>query len=133
MGGDRLRPSIFERLEPGQENNIPLLLDFMYGEFIRKVDVLETQVKGRLSKHESDLERADRRLQSIEHCPCAVHRDPAHTCVILDVRDALAGIRAENAAQLAKINERLAWWGGGLAMIVILIEVLSRILPVLWR
>jgi hypothetical protein len=144
VGHDRVRPSIFDRIQPGEEGNLPLLLDVVYGDMMQRVSILETQVKGRLSVHESELLRVDGRLKRMENCPCSVHRDPAHTCVILDVRDSLAKIEAQsaeklaeierrNAEEFARINNRLAYWGGGLAVILILIEVLSRLLPVFWR
>lgn len=144
MTGDRLRPSLFERLPAEARDNLPLLMDFFYGEVMSKISILDTQFKGRMSNHETEIKRAHARLAPLENCPCAVHRDPAHSCVILDLRDELAGIRTdsvahlaemrkENSAQLASINNRLARWGGGLAVVVLLLELLARLLPVLWR
>jgi hypothetical protein len=73
-----------------------------------------------------------------------VHRDPAHTCVVLDIRDALEGIRLHNSAELTEfhlktndklnaIQRRMAFWGGGLAVVLILLEVVTRLLPLIWR
>lgn len=127
------RLSPLSDLPPGKENDFRFLLERVYQSLAAEIEILATAMKGRISNHEGQIVQTDGRLKRLEHCPCAVHRDPAHTCVILDVRDELAGIRAENAAQLSKINNRLAYWGGGLAVAIFLIEILARLLPVLWR
>lgn len=129
MGNDRLRPSIFELLQPGQEANVPLMLDLLYGEFIRKLEVLETQMKGRLSKHETDITGAIERLKRVENCPCAVHRDPAHTCVVLDIRDVLASIKLEMTQEVGKIKNRLAWWAGGFSFLITLLHLVAYFWP----
>ncbi len=144
MGGDRLRPSIFEQVPEESRGNVPLLLDVLYGEMLRRVAVLDTQVKGRLGQHEGDLGRMEKRLTKVENCPCAVHRDPAHNCVILDLQKELPDVRAKITKELTKFRDeiraevgtmrrRLAWWGGGLAVLIFLLDLAFRLLPLVLK
>ena len=129
MTQDRLRPSLLERVEEGDQKNIPLLLDLLYGDLMSKLNLAETQLKGRLSDQESRLHRAQESIKRLENCPCPVHRDPAHSCVILDVNEALGQIKLNLTEEVGKIKlnlteevgkikVRLAWWGGTITAVI---------------
>jgi hypothetical protein len=95
------RPSLFNGLLEEDRENIPLLLDRIYGRLGADVDRLEVQIKGRLSNQEGRLHNLAERLEQQENCPCQVLRDPAHRCPILEIKD-----------QLSAISRRLAWYAG---------------------
>ena len=90
-------------------------------------------MKQALSQQKEQGDDTKKRVERLENCPCAVHRDPAHTCVVLDIKESLDGIRLENNEKLGAIQRRLAWWGGGLAVVIFLLELVSRVIPLIWR
>jgi hypothetical protein len=105
--------SIFEGLDGEERENLPFLLDRFYSLLGGDLDRMELQFKGKLAEQqaeirhqESELKKQGGRLQRIEYCPCAVHRDPAHTCPVLDMKEAFND-------EIGKIRRRLSWWAGG--------------------
>ncbi len=129
MSHDRLRPSLMEKVAEGDRKNIALLLDMIYGDFMHKLNLTETQLKGRLSDHEAKLFKGEDRFKRLENCPCAVHRDPAHSCVILDVSAALADIKLELTKEVAKIRVRLAWWAGATSVLIGALHLMYYLWP----
>ncbi len=118
-GGHRAmaRSSLFEGLPPRDLENIPLLLDRVASRLGSDIDRLEVQLKGRLSDQECRLKNIEGRLEHQENCPCQVHRDAAHQCPILEIRD-----------QLNKMQRRLAWYAGIFAAATAMLYVLSNLL-----
>jgi hypothetical protein len=107
------------------------------GRFTYQINLLRTQLTARMSQQATGSADRETRLKKLENCPCAVHRDPAHTCVVLDTHATLARIEAKVDAKIdAKINPirlRLAYILGGFGVLVFLIEIAARLLPLCWR
>lgn len=133
MAQDRLRPSLLEKLQEGDRQNIALLLDMLYGDFMAKLSLVETQLKGRLSEQESRLVKGEQRFQRLENCPCAVHRDPAHDCLIMEINETLGGLKLELTQEVGRIKVRLAWWGGALSVLILIFQAVAYLWPWLRR
>ena len=133
MSGDTPNPTLFDGLSPGEEKNIPLLLERIYGRFNRELAILRTQVGGRMTEQGKILINQEGRLGKLENCPCAVHRDPGHRCVILDTNEKLSRIEAKMDAKISPIKMRLAYILGGLGILAFLLEIAAHLLPLLWR
>ncbi len=111
------RSSLFEGLPPRDLENLPLLLDRVAGRLGSDIDRLEVQVKGRLSDQEGRLKNLEGRVEHQENCPCQVHRDAAHQCPIMEIRD-----------QINKMQRRLAWYAGIFAALSAMLYALSNLL-----
>jgi hypothetical protein len=133
VSGENPNPSLFDGLPPGEEKNIPLLLERIYGRFNRELAILRTQVGGRMTEHNKILTNQEGRLGKLENCPCAVHRDPGHRCVILDTNEKLSRIEAKMDAKINPIKMRLAYILGGLGLLAFLLDLAARLLPLFWR
>ncbi len=96
---------------------MPLLLDRVYGRLGADIDRLEVQIKGRLNDLEARLRNQEGRIAQQEDCPCQVHRDAAHLCPIMGIRD-----------QINKMQRRLAWYAGIFAAFSAMLYALSNLL-----
>jgi hypothetical protein len=120
------RPSsIFEGLDGDEQKNLPFLLDRVYTLLGSDLDRIDLQFRGKLAeqetqiKHqESELKKQGGRLQRIENCPCAVHRDPAHRCPVLDMKEKFDD-------EIGKIRRRLSWWAGGFTFFIGAVHLLA--------
>jgi hypothetical protein len=134
---DLVGSSLLSGLGEAEKQNIALLLDRLDGRFTHQINLLRTQISGRMGTQEAGSKNREERLKKLENCPCAVHRDPAHTCVVLDTHATLARIEAKVDAKIdAKVNPiklRLAYILGGFGVLVFLIEIAARLLPLCWR
>jgi len=133
MDRDPVYTSLLEGLSDSGRQNIALLLDRLDARLRYQIDLLKTQLSGRIGKHESGSADREARLKKLEHCPCAVHRDPAHSCVVLDTDATLARIEAKVDAKLSPLKLRLAYIVGGLGVLVFLLDLAVRLLPFYWR
>jgi len=111
------RSSLFDGLPPRDLENMPLLLDRIYGRLGGDIDRLEVQIKGRLSDMEGRLRNQEGRMEQQEDCPCQVHRDAAHECPILAIKE-----------QINKMQRRLAWYAGIFAAGTAILYTLSNLL-----
>lgn len=130
---DPVNSSLLDGLNEAGKQNIALLLDRLDGRFTYQINLLRTQISGRMAQQAAGSLNREGRLQKLEHCPCAVHRDPAHTCVVLDTNAILARIEAKVDAKINPLRLRLAYILGGLGVLVFLIEIAARLLPLCWR
>lgn len=133
MSSDPISSSLFDGLGEAERLNIALLLEKLDGRFTHQISLLREQIKGKMAKQEAGSASRETRLQKLEHCPCAVHRDPSHTCVVLDINEKLVNIEAKIDAKISPIKLRLAYIMGGLGLLAFLLELISRLLPLIWR
>jgi len=124
---------LLDGLGEEEKRNIALLMERLDTRFKSQIDLLRTQISGRMGLQESGSKNREERLRKLENCPCAVHRDPAHTCVILDTNEKLARIEAKIDAKISPLKLRLAYIVGGLGALAFLLEMVSRLLPLFWR
>lgn len=130
---DPLNTSLLDGLTAEGKQNIALLLDRLDGRFLYQIELLRTQIGGKLSRQVAGSENREKRLQKLENCPCAVHRDPVHTCVVLDMNDKLARIEAKVDAKISPLKLKLAYILGGLGLLAFLLDLAARVLPIFWR
>lgn len=133
MSYDPVNSSLLDGLGEEEKRNIALLMERLDTRFKSQIDLLRTQISGRMGLQESGSKNREERLRKLENCPCAVHRDPAHTCVILDTNEKLARIEAKIDAKISPLKLRLAYIVGGLGALAFLLEMVSRLLPLFWR
>jgi hypothetical protein len=137
MGHDPVNPPLLAGLSDEARQNFALLLERLDSRLGNKIELLRTQISHRMSMHEAGGKNREMRLQKLENCPCAVHRDPAHTCVVLDTHAALvrieAKVDAKMDAQISPIKMKLAYILGGLALLAFLLDLAARVLPAFWR
>ena len=134
---DPLNTSLLEGVSDAAKQNIALLLDRLDARFMHQIDLLRTQIGGKMTEQKAGSQNREERLRKLENCPCAVHRDPGHTCVVLDVNDKLARIEAKVdakiEAQISPVKLKLAYILGGLALLAFLLDLAARVLPQFWR
>lgn len=116
------RSSLFEGLLPRDRENIPLLLDRVYGRLGADLDRVVVQIKGRLSDQEGRLKNLEARVEQQENCPCQVHRDPGHKCSMIEIRD-----------QINTLQRRMAWYAGIFAAAAALFYALPNFIWLLKR
>jgi hypothetical protein len=130
---DPLNTSLLDGLDAAAKQNIALLLNHLDARLMHQIDLLRTQIGGRLSNQAAGSKNREERLQKLENCPCAVHRDPVHTCVVLDMNDKLARIEAKvdakMEAKISPIKLKLAYILGGLGLLAFLLDLAARVLP----
>lgn len=130
---DSVNSSLLDGLSEAERQNVAFLLKLLDERVTHQIGLLRTQISGRMVSQEAGSANREGRLQKLENCPCAVHRDPAHTCVVLDTHAALARIEAKVDAKINPIKLRLAYILGGMGVLVFLIELAARLLPLCWR
>lgn len=130
---DPLNTSLLDGVSDAAKQNIALLLDRLDARFMYQIDLLRNQIGGKMSEQRAGSANREERLRKLENCPCAVHRDPVHTCVVLDMNDKLARIEAKVdakiEAQISPVKLKLAYLLGGLALLAFLLDLAARVLP----
>ena len=124
---------LLDGLSDAAKLNIALLLNHLDARFIHQIDLLRTQIGLKISEQKRGSQNREERISKLENCPCAVHRDPAHTCVVLDMSEQLARIEAKVDAKISPIKLKLAYILGGLGLLAFLLEIVARLLPLFWR
>jgi len=133
VSGDPVHVSLLDGLSEVEKQNFALLMKLLDERFTHQINLLREQIRGRMGKQEAGSANREERLQKLEHCPCAVHRDPAHNCVVLDINEKLAIIEAKIDAKISPLKLRLAYILGGLGLLAFLLEIAARLLPIFWR
>lgn len=133
MAHDSVTTSLLDGLSEAEKGNVAYLLKLLDERVAHQIGLLRTQISSRMSNQEAGSANRETRLKKLENCPCAVHRDPAHTCVVLDTHAALARIEAKVDAKISPIKLRLAYILGGLGLLAFLLDLAARLLPLLWR
>lgn len=130
---DPFNTSLLDNLDESAKTNIALLLNHLDARLMHQIDLLRTQIGGKLTTQAAGSLNREERLKKLENCPCAVHRDPAHTCVVLDIEQTLARIEAKVdakiEAQISPVKLRLTYLLGGLALLAFLLDLAARLLP----
>jgi hypothetical protein len=125
--------TLLRGLSEDEKQNFSLLMERLDERFTNQINMLKTQISGRMGLQESGSANREARIKRLENCPCAVHRDPAHTCVVLDTHEKLARIEAKFDAKLSPIKLRIAYMLGGLGLLAFLLDFLARLIPIIWR
>jgi hypothetical protein len=133
MPPDTFNPSLLDGLDDGAKYNIALLLNHLDGRLMHQIDLLRTQFAGKMANQAAGSQNREERLKKLENCPCAVHRDPVHTCVVLDMNEKLARIEAKVDAKIGPVKLRLAYILGGLGLLAFLLDLAARLVPLFWR
>ncbi|MBM4301637.1 MAG: hypothetical protein FJ121_08920 [Deltaproteobacteria bacterium] len=131
MYPDPENSTLLDGLSEEARRNFPLLLERIDGRFMHQISLLRAQISGRMERQEAGSKNREGRLQKLENCPCAVHRDPGHTCVVLDTKDALARIEAKVDAKISPLKLKLAYLLGALWLLAFLLDLTARALPFL--
>jgi hypothetical protein len=134
---DPFNTSLLDGLDEAAKTNIALLLNHLDARLMHQIDLLRTQIGGKLTTQAIGSQNREERLKKLENCPCAVHRDPVHACVVLDMNDKLARIEAKVDAKMEErigpLKFKLAYLLGGLALLAFLLDLAARVLPAFWR
>jgi hypothetical protein len=134
---DPVNTSLLDNLDELAKTNIALLLNHLDARLMHQIELLRSQIGGKLSAQAAGSQNRETRLQKLENCPCAVHRDPVHTCVVLDMDDKLgrieAKVDAKMEAKISPIKLKLAYVLGGLGLLAFLLDLAARVLPHFWR
>jgi hypothetical protein len=134
---DPFNTSLLDNLDEGARTNIALLLNHLDARLMHQIDLLRSQIGGKLSSQAAGSQNREERLKKLENCPCAVHRDPVHNCVVLDMNDKLARIEAKVDAKMEErigpLKFKLAYILGGLALLMFLLDLAARMVPAFWR
>jgi hypothetical protein len=130
---DPLNTSLLDGMDEQAKTNIALLLNHLDARLMHQIELLRSQIGGKLSAQAAGSKNRETRLQKLENCPCAVHRDPVHTCVVLDMHDKLARIEAKIETKLMPLKLRLAYIMGAVAIVAFLMDLVARMVPAFWR
>jgi hypothetical protein len=134
---DPLNDSLLDGLSDAARQNIALLLDRLDARFMYQIELLRTQIGGKMTEQRAGSQNREERLRKLENCPCAVHRDPVHNCMVLDISAQLARIEAKVDAtveeKLSPLKLKLAYILGGLGLLAVLLDLAARVLPIFWR
>lgn len=137
MSYDLFNTSLLDGLDAAAKQNIALLLNHLDSRFMHQIELLRTHIGVKMSNQAAGSANRESRLQKLENCPCAVHRDPAHTCVVLDTNERLnrieAKIDAKMEAKISPLKLKLAYILGGVAVVAFLLDLAARVLPHFWR
>jgi hypothetical protein len=133
MAHSLLNSTLLSGLSEAEKQNVALLMERLDMRFTNQINMLKTQISGRMGLQEAGSSNREARLKKLENCPCAVHRDPAHLCVVLDTHEKLSRIESKFDAKLSPIKLRIAYMLGGLGLLAFLLDFLARLLPIFWR
>jgi hypothetical protein len=133
MCADPVSASLLDGLSEEGRRNFPLLLERLDGRFTYQISLLRTQISARIERQEAGSKNREGRLLKLENCPCAVHRDPGHSCVVLDTNEKLNRIEAKIDAKINPIKLRVAYILGGLGLLAFLLDLAARLLPLFRR